>query len=68
MSDDKPRVLTILERLNEARIAGNTALVDELERDLDAFDARAGYRRGTLKVVHDEAPLARYSPRSRDRA
>lgn len=57
MSDtrgDKPKILQILERLNRARAAGDTALVAELDAELNQYDARRNYSR--------QAPLERYVP------
>jgi hypothetical protein len=47
MSDrgPKPAILQLLERLNAARLCGDTRLADELDRDLDRLDRRLGYTR-----------------------
>lgn len=62
-TSDKPRILVVLERLNEARYMGATALAAELEEELDALDKRVGYRRGRPRVARHLSPTERHERR-----
>lgn len=60
MSDrgPKPRILRLLERLNAARLHGETELAEDLERELDSADRRLGYTRASGFVRTDDWRVA----------
>lgn len=65
--DGKMEILCVLERLNLARIAGETELAADLDRELDALDRRLGYSRSRGFLRTDDQRVRPISITRRER-